>query len=385
MAVPGMFRTAVNLLATRRQPVSIIHFVTNECNARCPHCFLDFSGDATEVQEGSLLSILEAGPGRRKQALSLSEIDALTRRMGNCLNNVNLTGGEPFLRPDLLEIARLYFRNAGVRTMFVTTHGGYPDRILPFARTLAGEYPDRQLMISISIDHFQGEHDRIRGVKGLFDNALRSYRELERVAANVTANVNLTISHTNHGIVQELYEHLVGHQGVSSITAGPARDEGVYRQSPEVKEAVLRSYVALHALIKRDMESGRLHGFDRSRLSGRLMNAKNDILFDVMVRTKETGEYISPCHAAAVFGVLGENGDVYPCEILDRPLGNVRDYDYDFMALWRDAAAADTRRWIRRSHCHCDFECAWTFNILGNWRYQPRLVRAALGGPRANP
>ena len=90
--------------------------------------------------------------------------------------------------------------------------------------------------------------------------------------------------------------------------------------------------------------------------------------------------YVSPCHAGALFGVIGANGIVSPCEILDdRDFGNLRDFEMNFSKLWNSQIAKDTKKWIRKSHCHCSYECAWSFNILGNLRYQPSLISAALG------
>ena len=31
-------------------------------------------------------------------------------------------------------------------------------------------------------------------------------------------------------------------------------------------------------------------------------------------------------------------------------------------------------KYIKKTNCNCTYECALTYNILGNWRYQPSLV-----------
>src|SRR5712691_2581922 len=100
-----------NVHVTRRYPVSLVHFVTNRCNARCSFCFIDFDDPKTFRDE-----------------LTIDEIDRITKALGPNLQNVNLTGGEPFARRDLLDIARCYFRNTKARSIFITSNGSLPDR-----------------------------------------------------------------------------------------------------------------------------------------------------------------------------------------------------------------------------------------------------------------
>ena len=51
----------------------------------------------------------------------------------------------------------------------------------------------------------------------------------------------------------------------------------------------------------------------------------------------------------------------------------------NFMKLWRDTKALNTKKWIKDTKCNCTYECAWSFNILGNAKYQKDLILAALG------
>ena len=83
-----------NIYFSKKEPVSVVHFLTNRCNARCSFCFIDFEDPKTFQNE-----------------LSLEEIDKLTKNMGKSLLNVNLTGGEPFARSDITEIAKCYIKN----------------------------------------------------------------------------------------------------------------------------------------------------------------------------------------------------------------------------------------------------------------------------------
>ena len=85
-----------NILFSRNEPVSIVHFLTNRCNARCSFCFIDFDNKDTFKGE-----------------LTLNEIERLTKTYGKSLLNVNFTGGEPFARKDITDIAKKLLISAG--------------------------------------------------------------------------------------------------------------------------------------------------------------------------------------------------------------------------------------------------------------------------------
>ena len=107
-----------NIYFTKKSPISLIHFLTNRCNARCSFCFIDFDNPKTFAGE-----------------LTIEEIEKLTKTMGNTLLNVNFTGGEPFARKDIIDIAKLYVKNTTIQSIYITTNGSLPDRILNFAES----------------------------------------------------------------------------------------------------------------------------------------------------------------------------------------------------------------------------------------------------------
>ena len=351
-----------NVYLTRSQPVSVVHFVTNRCNARCSFCFIDFDNPATFHGE-----------------MTVDEIDQMTRHLGSSLQNVNLTGGEPFARKELLDIARCYYRNTDIQSIFITSNGSLPDRMEPFARAIAEEFPDRKLIFSLSIDSFPDEHDKIRKVPGLFHKCVEAYHRISDISPNIFANVAITVSHENHAVVEPLYEELIETHGIRALTATIVRDEGVYTIPLDEKQEILAAYDLVTTKIANDLRSGRIQGYEPGTLQGRLMNKKNVLMNRIIKDVYLEPRYISRCHAGSLFGIIGADGSVRPCEILDRPLGNLRDYDFDFMRLWHDQPAQEAKDWIKDTNCNCTYECAWSFNILANMRYQPSLVAAAFG------
>ena len=46
-----------NVYSNKAEPVSIVHFLTNRCNARCSFCFIDFDNPNTFANELTLSEI----------------------------------------------------------------------------------------------------------------------------------------------------------------------------------------------------------------------------------------------------------------------------------------------------------------------------------------
>ena len=130
-------------------------------------------------------------------------------------------------------------------------------------------------------------------------------------------------------------------------------------------------------IIHQDQIKGETEGFG-NHMQGKLMNSKNIIMNKIILDTYTHKKFIVPCSAGSLFGVIYANGDTYPCEILNKKLGNLRDYDMNFMKLWKDKKAKSCRNFIKKSKCSCTFECVWTLNIISNFKFIFPLVRNAI-------
>lgn len=350
-----------NIHLTKKHPVSLIHFVTNRCNARCSFCFIDF--DNPDVFKGEL---------------SLDEIEKLSKTLGPSIQNINLTGGEPFARSDLLEIAKIYFKNTLIRSLYVTSNGSLPKRVKAFISGLADEFSNRKLFLSYSIDDFPERHDEIRKIKGLFSCAIESYQIAKSFAPFVESNIQITISPENYQRADLIYEELIRKYQVKSITIVLARDEGIFKLPLAMKNKLLKVYKELTEKLLIDQKTGRIFGFSNSTIQGRVMNRKNEIVYDKVAQTYLDNKFLSYCQAGSLFGVIEANGDIKPCEILDKVVGNLRDFDYNFMSIWDSQSNKINKDWIKDTKCNCSYECAWSFNVLADIKHQPDLLVAAL-------
>ena len=152
------FKLASNIYFKKKTPVSLIHFLTNRCNARCSFCFIDFEN-----------------PNIFKNELTLNEIDKMTKTLGDTLVNVNFTGGEPFARKDIIDIAKLYIKNTTIKSIYITTNGSLPDRVLEFAEQITKIDKKIELGFQISIDHLPEQHNRIRKIENLYQNCIKTF------------------------------------------------------------------------------------------------------------------------------------------------------------------------------------------------------------------
>ena len=362
MTIKRYYNLVKNNYITKKFPISLVHFVTNRCNARCSFCFIDFDN-----------------PDTFKGELTVDEIRKLSLTLGNSLQNINLTGGEPFARKELEDISEIYIKNSKIQSLFITSNGSLPDRIETYLAKLSNKFPNNKFVFSYSIDNIEEKHDKIRKIKGLFENCIQSYKLLDKFGNNVFGNISITVSLENYSEIMNIYNQLVDKYNVKAITSVIVRDEGIYKTPVEDKKKILDAYKLLTNKIKEDKNKNKLKGYNSKTLQGRLQNTKNSIMYENIISTYLEPKFISYCFAGSTFGVINADGKVYPCEILEKPLGSLRDYDMNFMKLWNDNLAQKTKKWIKETKCNCTYECAWSFNILGNTKYQKDLILAALG------
>ena len=71
-------------------------------------------------------------------------------------------------------------------------------------------------------------------------------------------------------------------------------------------------------------------------------------MYKNIISTYLEPKFISYCYAGSLFGVIKPDGTVYPCEILDKPMGSLREYNMNFMKLWSDHKAKEFKKWVKK-------------------------------------
>lgn len=333
-------------------PLHLIYFVTSRCNLRCEHCFY------------------WRQLNKKKKELSLEEVEKVARSMGPLLW-LALTGGEPFLRNDLEEIAKIFVKYSRARHISIPTNGFLPERIVPGVERVVKENPETTFSVTVSLDGLEETHDKIRGVEGSFKAALKTLKGLKRIKAkNKGVGVVMTFTKTNQHNFKEAYEYLRDVVRPDEIAIDLVRGEP---RDPETAKVDMKLYEKIVKQKMEDVRGGRLpyYGFG---LMGKLAAARDGVMYKKIVRYKEGRDDYLPCLAGRLSAVLNETGEVYPCELLSESFGNIRDYDYDFKKLWSNPEAYKIRNWISKSRCACTHECFLTTNILFSPKIYPRLL-----------
>jgi MoaA/NifB/PqqE/SkfB family radical SAM enzyme len=122
---------------------------------------------------------------------------------------------------------------------------------------------------------------------------------------------------------------------------------------PEELNIDLARYRRLSAMIDDDSRRGVIKNHYKGK--GGYFKAAVDIyMHELIARTEERHAAQLRCFAGTTGGVIYDEGTVSSCENLD-PIGNLRDYDWDFWALWNSPELNARRAQIKQG-CYCTHE-----------------------------
>lgn len=315
-------------------PKNVIWDVTYACNLHCPHCLTD-SGKRLEKELDTTQAIFLIDRLAEAKVFSLS-----------------LSGGEPFLRPDILTLLQ-YISKTNMRVDIATNGVELPERILLGLRNLP------VFQVQVSIDGIGKQHDRFRKQRGAFEAACHTVHRLKE--EGIVVSLSTTVTKENKDALDQIIDLAVnlGCSGFKAIPFLPAGrgQKNAHRLSLDLEDHLFMSKI----LIER-----------RRELKGRL-NISTETCFPFLLEPPPSETYTNgPVGCSAGYDTLsiGADGICYPCPFLhDFPLGNLIDYPLTY--LWREAPTLRTLRTLQKKDLG---------EPCKNCRYSPLLCR---GGCRA--
>ncbi|HII14828.1 MAG TPA: radical SAM protein [Nanoarchaeota archaeon] len=337
----------------RGMPLHLTLFVTKKCNCRCRHCFFwkEINKDEKEF--------------------SLADIRNLSKSMGRLLL-LNISGGEPFLRKDLPEILHEFYKNNKTRHFAIPTNGLLSQQTVDSTKHILRLCPDAAIVVYVSLDGLQRVHDNIRGVKGTFKKAVSTFyalKELKKEFKNLDVGTLTTLTGYNQKEFPKLYDYITRKMkpdmAYLNIVRGSPKNEGA-------KAVSIKSYRKACEIIEKDIRKGDIanKGFFLSPFA----NAVNILAHKLNLETFGKKKCLIRCLAGNLSGVVYSNGMVYPCELLNMPIGNLNQTGYDLRKLWLSKKAEEIQKQITDKKCFCTHECVMNINLIFNLRFWPKII-----------
>ena len=320
------------------KPLDVICEISYLCNLACPTCFRWTSKpDEHELTADEWIRVL----GKLKRWLGTF--------------NLTFTGGEPFLRTDILDIIRFAADN-GIMTT-VVSNGSFIDKSL--ARKIVASGLDG---LTISLNSLVPEvHNKTRGTDAAFDEVMRALDNM-RIRDGMRLTLSCTIlKETVAGLPDVVaYAKKNGLYGVNFQPIMPATTLPVFNKEGQAMKVSIGSPYR-NLLLDKEKENDLIDD-----VFGRLgiMKDKGYPILNSAEHLKEIAKYLKDPTSPEILektckvGIRNLNvdpfGNVRLCSIFNI-VGNVRDDSPE--DIWRSVNAATQRDEIRS----CDKMCRLMF------------------------
>jgi MoaA/NifB/PqqE/SkfB family radical SAM enzyme len=306
-------------------PPFVILFINSICNMKCEHCFYWQQLNSPDD-------------------LTFDELVGLSNQLGP-IENLNLSGGEPFLRKDFGKVCRQFIDHNGVKEIYVPTNGFYTDKTVTQIRDTLQNKRLELFGVELSLDGMPEFHDKFRVTKDSFKKAMETYDALEALAAEddrLQIHAISTATATNMDQIRMLTTFLydrcpkMSHHNLAIIRGD--------RKDPSLEGPQLAAYQDLAEYV---------HRLWAPREQGRAGSVVEPMLQWAKVKTAQEKRQVVPCRAGVLSAVIYHNGDVSMCET-HKPIGSIR--KNTFREIWHSEAANRLRASIKAKECYCTNE-----------------------------
>jgi MoaA/NifB/PqqE/SkfB family radical SAM enzyme len=335
-------------------PFKLTIALTFLCNSRCKIC--------------NIWKIELGDPAKITSELELKDYVRLFNELRDGLAWIEFTGGEPFLKKDIIEIVSYAQNNTSASAVGITTNSLLPElSYSAIQKMLRGGHKNKNLVAALSLDGEPGINDAIRGVAGHFDKTvwlLGRLKDLRHQHPNLEVHLAYTISKFNAGNFLNFYKYMRENYGINldeiSITFEHFSD--FYRNEvsgcpygDSFKRGLIEDARAYLSLLKSNAPSKKLKShFYRFYVE------------EIINFITNTDKMVMPCSAGTYSAYIDPYGDVYPCTMWNRKIGNIK--ERSFSEIWGSKAASEARSLIKRGACQkcwtpCEAQPSWAMSF----------------------
>jgi MoaA/NifB/PqqE/SkfB family radical SAM enzyme len=332
-------------------PVNITVSVSYHCNSRCKTCNVWLLPN---------------------DDLDLAEWDRVFESLGRAPYWFTFSGGEPTLREDLPDMVESAYRHCRPGIINIPTNG-ILDRVIPWRiEQVVERAPKSEIIVNLSLDAVGAAHDEIRGVHNNWTRAMSTYQQLknlQRDHRNLTVGVHTVLSSYNVASFPELCEVVQRDLQPDSFITEIAEERVELDTVGLGITPTPESYAVSIDVLLESLRDKHLTGV------AEVTQAFRREYYELVKRTLREQRQIIPCMAGVASAQIAPNGDVWTCCIRAESMGNLREHDYDFGAVWRTSAADELRRSIRAGECFCPLANAAYTNMLVHAPTVAKVVR----------
>jgi len=310
---------------------NLLVYVTSKCNQRCSHCFYL-----------SKINVME-------DSLSIENVRRILPRLPR-IRDLCFTGGEPFLRNDLKEMASLFVDYLDAKRLEVDTNGSFSDRTYDFCKNYLSRYRKKKLTIQLSILGPASVHDSITGIKGSFeklDETVTLLAGLNKKYKNIEIYFCVPIMRSNYKEAPFLMQYannnniMIKFSPLKSVTKTVHAKTSLHNTDFVVNDETL--------FLKNDEYRVFLQNVEKEiKKYKSALWPKRDRLRNHAYLFVNSGHSLGECRFRKNNLIFFSNGDYSMCELL-KPIGNILDDNGD-LAM----AKENFKKWIENTkQCFC--------------------------------
>ena len=305
------------------RPTDAILAVNHRCNTFCAMCDIWSKPDRNELEPD------------------------FYRRLPTSLKNINISGGEPFMRDDIPEIIAVLREHLDDPRFVFSTNGMLTDKIVKQALEMA------PVAIRVSVDGVGEVHDEIRNVKGCFERVTGTVRKLKEAGIK-DLGLACTGSKDNPGAlagVKKLAEEL----GVDYVCSVVHSSELYFGDQEDMVPRDETTRNDLITISRNQLRSTRPKDWFRAYYTDGIID---------YIDGKPRRE---PCTAAVQHIHVDHRGIVYPCNILNRPLGDLKE------KTWEEIEASATTPEVLEEVRTCPIQCWMSCTVAPGMKKNPLI------------
>ncbi len=290
-------------------PIDCVLAVTYRCNSRCTMCNIWQLKDMPELE-------LE-----------------YYKKLPSSLRDINVSGGEPFLRQDLADLIKILRETCPKARIIISTNGYLSDLIKERMRQILKVAPN--VGVGVSIDGIGEMHDKIRGVPGGFNLATKTVKMLREEVGMKNLRIAFTISKQNVEHLGKVYD--LSRELSAQFTLALAQSSEFFfggKQIEEVpEEKILKEQ--FDYVIRQELKSWQPKRWVRAYFAKSLFEFAR------------TGKQALPSRAGIDFFFLDPFGNIYPSVVHNFVMGNLK--EKIFSEIWFSSEAKQAREGVKEA------------------------------------